>query len=70
MKGVNVKTVGDMYILSFDNYTAMVSYINQKRPSQMGFAFDGESLTASIPVAAYTVRPENEVKDEAPMGNT
>jgi len=71
MKGVNVKATGDMYLISFDSYTAMVSYINQKRPSQMGFAFDGETLTASIPVAAYTVRPENEVKEnETPVDNT
>lgn len=63
MNGVDCKRKGDMYHFTFDTYTTMVGYLNMKRPSQVSICFDGEALTASIPVSAYTVRPPMEKKD-------
>jgi len=60
MKGVTCKKVGDMYHFEFDTYSNMLAYINIKRPSQISLCFDGEKLTAAIPVSSYTVRENNE----------
>lgn len=63
MKGVKVDRKGDMYLLEFESYTTMLGYLNMKRPSQVNVLYDGETLTASIPVQSYTVRPQNEAKE-------
>jgi hypothetical protein len=55
MKGVTCVTVEHMYLLEFDSYDALVEYVHLKRPSQLSISFDGEKLTGSIPVAAYSV---------------
>ena len=63
MRGVKIDRKGDMYLVEFESYTTMIGYLNMKRPSQVTVSFDGDELTAAIPVQAYSVRPQNEAKE-------
>lgn len=60
MKGVTCTVKGEMYLLTFNSYEDLLNYVEIKRPSQLSVSFDGEHLTGSIPVAAYTVRKTDE----------
>jgi hypothetical protein len=59
MKGVTCITDEDIYLLEFDSYYSLVEYVHLKRPSQLSISFDGEKLTGSIPVAAYSVNEKS-----------
>lgn len=56
MKGMTINRVGEFYVVSFETYDHLIKYLNIRRPSQVSVLWDGETLTASFPVTAKTVK--------------